>query len=582
MARTTQTAPKPNVVSMPERRRPEGMWRMLLAKARAMAPRNRGAARHRLNPFTPAQPPPNVVPSNRPQVPQMALDAAKAWQGAMDQAPGDYGAYGAGLTDTGWLGGYAGQYLASSYEEGQQWLGYAVLALLSQRPEYRVMTKTFAEDMTREWIQFKSKSDNRDKQARIDQLEERLKKLRLQQVTKQAIENDGFQGRGQIYIDTGDDDPEELKTSIGSGGESSRAKFGRDGLAHDRASEHNKIKGLAAIEPMWSYPAQYNSDNPLSPNWYRPETWWVMGKEIHRTRLLTFVGNPVPDMLKPAYSFGGLSRTQMAKPYVDFYLRNRTSASDLLNNFSNVVLATELDVSTMEEGSELFQRVATSNVLRDNQGMFVINKDSEELSIVAAPIGGVKDLVAQAAEHMALPSKVPLVKLFGDQLSGLNASSEGVIRLWYDSIHADQEGLLREPIQTIVNLVMIELWGKVDDDIVFDFISLWQLDDAGKAAIQKTKADQRAVDIEAGIVLPEEARLAVAHDPDNQYAGLDLHEPLPEPDPDLLAPEGGGEPGGNQQGFKPSRRDMASSITNRAANFGNATSGDEAQGELPL
>jgi len=420
-------------------------------------------------------------------------------------------------------------------------------------------------------------------------------------VTKSAIENDGFQGRGQIYIDTGDeDDPGELKTPIGSGGKDSLAKFGRDGLAGDLAGgesgreegggerglpasrERRRIRGLRAIEPMWCYPSQYDANDPLKASWYQPETWWVMGKEVHRTRLLTFVSNPVADMLKPAYSFGGLSRTQMAKPYVDFWLRNRTSGSDMLNTYSIPVLATDLDVTTMDEGSEVIQRVLAANVLRDNQATMVINRDSETYEIKQSSLAGVKDLVGQSAEHMCLPGRLPIVKFFGDQPSGLNASSEGVIRLYYDNVKAAQESLIRESIQTIVNLVMIEMWGETDDDIVFVFNDLWQLDEAGKAAVQKTKADQRAVDIEAGVVSPEEGREAAAHDPDSQYAGLDLSKPLPQPeesdlfgDPDDPGGENaeGGEAGSQRQpGLHPSRRDL-SGLTNQAARFGGAVSG---------
>jgi hypothetical protein len=51
----------------------------------------------------------------------------------------------------------------------------------------------------------------------------------------------------------------------------------------------------------------YNAINPLKGDWYNPQTWYVMGQEIHGSRLPTFIGHPVPDMLKPAYSFGGLS-----------------------------------------------------------------------------------------------------------------------------------------------------------------------------------------------------------------------------------------------------------------------------------
>ena len=592
MARST--TPRANIIPLTKStKQPTGMWRNLLAAARLMSRRDRtGSTRYgrRANPFVPATPLPGVVGEGRkPEIPQIAMDAANVFQGAVDDI--------SDVPSAGWAGAYANQYFASAYAEGQEWLGYAVLAILAQRPEYRVMTDTYATEMTREWIEIKSKSEDHDKQDRIDELVERLQDLRLRWVVKSAIEHDGFQGRGQIFIDTGDEG-DELKTPIGAGGEDTRAKFGRDGLAHDfdpmaeRERDRDKprrqrIRRLSAIEPMWTYPSQYNANDPLKPDWYRPEIWWVMGREVHRTRLLTFVSNPVPDMLKPAYSFGGLSRTQMAKPYVDFYLRNRTSSSDLLNNFSNVVLATDLSVTTMEEGSDLFRRVETQNVLRDNQGMFVINKDSEELNIVAAPLGGVKDLVQQSQEHMTTPSQIPIVKFFGNQPSGLNADSEGVIRLFYDRVRGLQESLLREPVQTIVNLVMIELWGEVDNDIEFNFIELWQLDEAGKSAIQKTKADQRAGDIEAGIITPEEGRKSAARDPDSQYAGLDLHEPLPEPEePDLFGEEPPGEgeapvSGAAAErgevkgvpGIKPSHRDIASKIASTAGSFGSPATG---------
>ena len=40
-----------------------------------------------------------------------------------------------------------------------------------------------------------------------------------------------------------------------------------------------------------------------------------MGRQVHTSRILTFIGRPVPDLLKPAYSFGGLSLVQLG--YVD-------------------------------------------------------------------------------------------------------------------------------------------------------------------------------------------------------------------------------------------------------------------------
>ena len=544
----------PRVVPLPSRKKPSNFWRDLLYRVSSL-PRRGYYTHHRPNPFTPARPLPGVTGEGRPKIPQIAMDAADIWKGAVDD-----GGWGGG--DTSWAGAYAQNWFNSAYSEGMEWLGYAVLALLAQRAEYRIMTETIATEMTREWITIKSKSGDRSQLKRIGELETRLRELKLRQMMRSANLNDGFQGRGQIYIDTnGPDDREELRFPLGDF-KALKAKYGAGKF----------IKRLGAIEPMWCYPAAYEATDPLRANWYKPDLWWVMGKEVHRDRLLTFTGHEVPDMLKPAYSFGGQALTQLAKPYVDNWLRNRQSESDLLNNFSLRVLSTELDAATADDGSELFQRALTLTSLADNQGLMIINRSSEEFDIKAAPLGGVPEIVKQSKENMTLPSRMPIVKFFGNQPSGLNADSEGVIRMWYDDILAMQESRNREPIQFVMELAEIELWGEIIDDITFEFNGLWQLDEAGKSAIQKTKADQRAVDIEAGIVASSEARQAALNDPDNQYSGLSLS-------PELILPQGGApsesfERGENPNiGAKPPRRDFAESLTGQAARFGGAATG---------
>ncbi|MDE2426241.1 MAG: DUF1073 domain-containing protein [Elusimicrobia bacterium] len=469
-------------------------------------------------------------------------------------------------------GGYG--YYASAYVEGQQFLGYPMLAMLQQRSEYRVVTEAQAEDMTREWIRFEAgPKASEDKSKKIQELEDEIERLCMKEVVQSSLENDGFQGRGQVFVDTGvplDSNAvasEELRTSIGSG---------RDAVTKEKIKQGD-VKALTAIEPMWVYPNRYDATNPLRRDWYRPATWWVMGTEVARSRLITFVGRPVPDLLKPAYSFGGLSMTQMIKPYVDFWLRDRTSASDLLNNFSIVVLATLLDVAGMKGAEDLWDRIETFNALRDSQGTAVINKMTEDIKNVSAPLGGVHELVAQAQEHMAQPARMPIVKVLGSQPAGLNADSEGIIRMYYDTLKGRQERVLRPVMTPLIDLAQMNIWGEVDQDIIWVFNSLWQLDEAGKGAVQLTKAQIVETDIASGAIDPEEGRRARVEDPESPYQGMNL-------DPNKVAPgeveeeeqlEGGGGGKGpidpKDQGSLAER--FSRSIGEQGANFGGAETG---------
>lgn len=414
-----------------------------------------------------------------------------------------------------------------SFGEGIGFLGYPFLAELTQRAEYRMISEIRAKEMTRKWIELEYAGEDEDAADRLQDLTEWFDKHKVREHFRKAAEHDGFFGRAQIFIDMGQSEGPELRTKL---------------ILKPQKISKGKFKGLRVVEPMWTYPNAYNAANPLRPDYFRPQSWFVQGQLVHSSRLLTMVSREMPDLLKPAYAFGGLSLTQMAMPYVDNWLRTRQSVSDLLHSFSMVVLATDMgQVLEGQAGDDLFNRVDLFSLTRDNRGTFVINKESEELTNLAVPLGTLDKLQAQAQEQMASVSQTPLVKLLGVTPSGLNASSDGEIRVYYDGINSLQEHLFRDPLTTVLKIAQLDLWGEIDDAITFKFVPLWQLDDAAEASVRKTDADTDAVYVEAGVLDPLEVRKALAADPHSRYAGLDV-EDVPEPPEMEGEPDDSGDP----------------------------------------
>jgi phage-related protein (TIGR01555 family) len=427
---------------------------------------------------------------------------------------------------------WANSALASFWNEGVTFLGYAYLSELAQRPEYRVISETIATEMTRKWITFTSTDDEDDKTDRIKELVAEFERLNVRNLFCRATEQDGFFGRGHIYIDTGDtDDAKELVMSIGDGW---------DDLSKSKIKK-GSIKALRTVEAVWCYPTSYNSNDPLKDNWYRPDSWFVQAKTVHSSRLLTFIGREVPDLLKPTYSFGGLSLSQMAKPYVDNWLETRQSVNDIIHSFSVFALLTNLGESLQGDGQQLFRRAELFNNLRDNRGLMMLDKDSEDFKNVSAPLGGLDSLQAQAQEHMASVSHIPTVKLLGIQPAGLNADSEGVMRSFYDYINACQEHQYRDRLHRLVGLAMLNLWGETDKSIGFKFEPLWALNEKDEAEVEKTKAETDQILIDTGSISPVESRKRVANDPGSDYASIDVDDApdLLDEEEDGLEPQGG-------------------------------------------
>ncbi len=243
-----------------------------------------------------------------------------------------------------WMGGGGFSNIAS---EGLLFLGYPYLSELAQRPEYRLFGEIRSQEMIRKWTAFRGthdkstdkkgepkqfnkddetragaspRSDNRNKEIeeKIKELQDFEKDLKVRAWFQAAAAQDSFFGISHLFLETAGINPEdlndpELQTDIGDG---------RNKVTEQKVGK-GFLKGLRTIEPIWCYPTTYNAQNPLLRSWYDPQVWYVMGTEIHKSRLLTMIGRPVPDILKPAYAFGGLSMTQMAQPYVDIWLRTR-------------------------------------------------------------------------------------------------------------------------------------------------------------------------------------------------------------------------------------------------------------------
>ena len=443
--------------------------------------------------------PPGVIPPPSPLDQMLAADEApRMAQDDGYMAPG-----------FGWLNQY------NSLGCGLTFPGYPYLATLAQISEYRAPAEVMSTELTRKWLKLVGKGDG-DVGGKIKEIEKRMEELHVRDLFRKAAWQDDIFGRSQIFIRIRGQEDDE-----------SRAKplmiDDNGGVAK------GTLLGLQCVEPYWSTPFSYNATDPTLPTWYRPESWFINGKRTHRTRLLPFISREVPDVLKPAYNFGGISMTQLMEPYVTMWLRTRKSVNDLVNIFSITTLSTDMNATLSEgaDGSDLIRRMQIFIANRDNKGLMLINKGTEELAMQNTPLSTLDALQAQSQEHMAAPCHIPLIKLFGVVPTGLNATGEGEIQVWYDFVRARQEVLFGPQFETVLKLVQLDLYGTIDPDIGYEWVPLDEPTAKEKAEERKSDADRDQVYISAGVVSPDEVREKLQLDPNSGYDGLTGDAPGP-------------------------------------------------------
>lgn len=381
--------------------------------------------------------------------------------------------------------------------------GYQYLAELAQRSEYRSPSETTATEMTREWGQFTGGSESKRKE-----LTQAFEDFGVRENFRLMGINDGFFGRAQLYVVMkGQDTDQRRKLPL---------------LVDEKTITKGSLKGFKSIEPVWTTPYSFNSIDPTKPDFYRPDWWYVMGKQTHATRLLTFIGRPVPDILKPSYNFSGLSLSQMIEPYVQRWLKTVDSVNRLLSNFSTSGIATNMQATLTGggNGEDVMKRAALFNLMRDSRGLLLLDKNSEEFFQFNTPLSGLAELQAQAQEHMAAPTHIPLVKLTGITPSGLNASSDGEIKVWYDFVGAEQENQYTPNLMVIARMLQLHLWGKIDETIKWEWTPLDSPTDKEESEMRKADAERDGAYVDRGVLSADEVRERLRSDPKSGYTGI--------------------------------------------------------------
>ena len=381
--------------------------------------------------------------------------------------------------------------------------GFPTLALLGQLAEYRSMHERLADECVRAWG--KVISTGAADEGKLEALEAELKRIDLRSTVRALVVQEQAFGRAHALIKLRNDKT-QLTTPL---------------VLKPYTVKQNSFEGVRTVEAYWVSPNNYNSIDPSQPDFYKPSSWWMLGQEAHSTRLFTIVSRPVADMLKPAYSFAGVSMSQLAMPYIDNWLRTRQSVSDTVKQFSITGVLMDMQQALAPGGNaDLNSRAQLFNAYRDSRNLALLDKATEEFFQINTPLSGLSDLQAQAQEQMSAVSHMPLVVLTGITPSGLNANSDGEIRVWYDYVLGYLHTNILPLVQYVLKVAQLSLFGAIDDSVGWEWFPLMQETLGERSERMARDADTDTKYVETGILRTDQVAARLESDPHSMYANI--------------------------------------------------------------
>ncbi len=406
------------------------------------------------------------------------------------------------------------------YNKG--FLGYPLLEEIAQNPLISAGVETLADEITRNFIQLNytmqndkdcneqdhtsiekntisqtNSKDTLDRRKRFNQLEIDLKRFEIQDLFRQAFEKIGYYGGALLYIDNGTKE-DLLHTPL---------------ILDKTTFRKNSLRAFKLIDPINCSPGAYNSINPLNKNYFNPSSWFIGGKEIHASRLLYFSAKSAPLLYKPAYNFFGIPLAQMAFEYVMQFMNSKEAAARLLTKFSLTALKTNMAGALAGEGTHSLEaRLGYFVEKQNNNGIFALDKEQEDLVKLDTSLSGTTEIVRQSLEIIATVFRIPAVKFLGISPNGFNATGQSDIQNFYDYCASLQEKHFTKNLRKIIEILQINSFSTIDPHIDFEWIELGEKDKKSKMERQKIKSEILISLLQNSIISQEEVRNILLED----------------------------------------------------------------------
>lgn len=413
--------------------------------------------------------------------------------------------------------------LFNGYESYMSFPGYPALSILLQKSEIKIATEEASNEPLRKGFEIKCESDRENREEVIEKLNQEIKRFDIKSIIKKA----GFLGESMgagniIAVFEGDDtDKQEVLSELV--------------LSKDKIKKKS-LKQFKVIEPIWMYPAKYNASNPLDDYFYDVELWFISGGlTVHSSRVFRVIPYPLPDILKPAFNFGGLSLTQMMIPYVKNYESVRDEIPEILKTFRTYILKTDLQ-ALAEDKCEFERRMNSFVYGKTNHGVYAIDKDSEDIAQINTSLSELSNIFNDYLKSLCIPSRLSATKLTGIQPSGMSATGEGERQALHETIASKQENIYKPALNWMLKIIMLNEYGEIFEDIFIDFPPIEEISEIELAQVNKIQSEIDIAYLESGVLSAEQVVDRIAKDPESGYEGITYEEPE-DYDPETDSPE---------------------------------------------
>ena len=212
---------------------------------------------------------------------------------------------------------------------------------------------------------------------------------------------------------------------------------------------------------------------------------------VHQSKVIRFLGRPLPIIEKQReMNWGG---SEVEAVYRELIKRDSTS-----ENIASLIFKASLSVHKIKNLDQIFSMnsvqaqnrfwslMESISTIESNMGTRLIDSE-DDVQYMNYSFAGIKDVYEGIMMDLSGACRIPATKLFGRSPAGMNATGESDLQNYYDYIDEVRESQFREQVGLLLPLIGLSTWGKIPNDLDFEFEEMASMDESQKTQIVQQK-----------------------------------------------------------------------------------------------
>ena len=278
----------------------------------------------------------------------------------------------------------------------------------------------------------------------------------------------------------------------------------------------DQFKGLVILDRWMCQPSLGNLVTTYGPDLGKPMFYEIVADapalprmKIHHSRCIRFEGVRLPYFQRLAENLWSESVVERIYDRLVAFDSTTLGAAQLVYRSHLRTLKVKGYRQIVSQGGPallgLARQIEMMRIMQCNESITLMDAD-DSFESHQYTFSGLSDVLMHFGEQVSGAVEVPIVRLFGQSPAGLNSTGESDLRTYYDNTNKKQETDLRNPVQTLIDILCYSVLGEEPPELfTFTFNPLWLASDAERAELGAKVTGSVISAYEAGLVRKDTA-----------------------------------------------------------------------------